>query len=78
MKFTRLLIAAAVLAVLGGLMWWSDRSEKAKEGKSTDTSPKILSLKEDVIRQMEFKPRAGDATVVKKGDNGGRIITLAP
>jgi hypothetical protein len=74
-KFTRLLIAAAVLAVLGGLMWWSDRSEKAKEGKSTDTSPKILSLTQDVIRQMEFKPRTGDTTVVKKGADGKWTIT---
>ena len=34
MKFARLLIAAAILAGLGGLVWWSNRSEDAKAGKA--------------------------------------------
>lgn len=75
MKLTRLLIAAAVLAVLGGAMWWSNRDEKAKEGKSTDTSPKILTLKEEGIQQIDIKPRQGDVTTVKKGEGGHWSIT---
>jgi hypothetical protein len=65
-KFTRLLIAAAVLAALGGVMWWSNRTEAAKEGKTTDTSPKILKLKEESIQQVDIKPRDGETTTVKK------------
>ena len=42
--------------------------EKAKEGKSSDTPPSFGALKEDSIRQIEFLPRAGDTTVVKKGE----------
>jgi hypothetical protein len=65
-KLTRLLIAAAVLAALGGVMWWSNRTEAAKEGKSTDTSPKILTLKEESIQQVDIKPREGETTTLKK------------
>jgi hypothetical protein len=75
-KLTRLLIAAAVLAVLGGVMWWSNRNEKAKEGKSTDTSPKILTLKEEGIQQIDIKPRAGDLITLKK--NNSRWTITAP
>lgn len=67
MKFTRLLIAAGVLAALGGVVWWSNRSEAAKEAKSTDTTPKILKLSEPGIQQIEIKPREGEVTVLKKG-----------
>jgi hypothetical protein len=74
-KVTRLLIAAVLLAALGGLMWWSNRAEKAKEEKSTDTSPKILRLKEESIQQVEFRPRVGEITAVKKGDNNRWTIT---
>ncbi|HXP86687.1 MAG TPA: DUF4340 domain-containing protein [Bryobacteraceae bacterium] len=76
MKLTRLLIAAAILAVLGGVMWWSNRDEKAKEGKSTDTSPKILTLKEEGIQQIDIKPRTGEVTSLKK--TNGRWSITAP
>jgi hypothetical protein len=77
-KLTRLLIAAAVLVVLGGLMWWSNRAETAKEGKPSDTTPKILALKDDTIQQIDIKPREGDTTTLKKVNGKWSITAPKP
>jgi hypothetical protein len=69
MKITRLLIAAVVMAGLGGLVWWSNKQEAAKEGKpAKDAPPQILSLKEGDIRQLEIDHRNGENTIVKRND----------
>jgi hypothetical protein len=71
MKFARVLIAAAVLAALGGVLYWSNRSELAKAGKpDPKAAPKILELKEPDIKQIEIRHRDGEMTVVKKSDAG--------
>jgi hypothetical protein len=76
MKFARVLIAAAVLAVLGGLLYWSNRTEEARAGKpDPKAAPKILELKEPDIKQIEIRHRDGETTVVKKNDAGKWSIT---
>src|SRR5579885_3709106 len=61
---------------MGGALWWSNKSEAAKAAKPpADTSPKILSLKEDDIRQIEIKKRDGTDTIVRKDDAGKWSIT---
>jgi len=76
MKFARLLIAAAVLAGLGGLLYWSNRSEAAKAAKGDPkAAPKILDLKETEIKQIEIRHRAGETTVVKRDGSGKWSIT---
>ena len=45
MKPVRLLIAVALLAAAGLGLWWSNRDEKAKEGKpAADAPPRILEI----------------------------------
>ena len=76
MKPTRLIIAAVVMAGLGGVVWWSNKQEKAKEGKPpADESPKILTLKDTDIRKVEIAHRDGETTVVAKNDSGTWAIT---
>lgn len=76
MKFARLLIAAAILAALGALLWWSNRSEAAKAGKPDPKAPpKILELKDADIKQIEIQHHDGETTVVKKNDAGKWSIT---
>jgi len=76
MKFARLLIAAAVLAGLGGLVYWSNRSEEAKASKPDPKAPpKILELKEADLKQIEIRHRDGETTIVKKDDAGKWSIT---
>ena len=76
MKPVRLLIAVVLLAGLGGAVWWSNRSEAAKAAKpAVDTAIKILSIKDDSVRQVEFKKRDGQDTIVRKDDSGKWTIT---
>jgi hypothetical protein len=76
MKFARVLIAAAVLAGLGGLLYWSNRSEEAKAGKpDPKAAPKILDLKEAEIKQVEIRHRDGETTVVQRDGSGKWSIT---
>src|SRR6266566_597905 len=76
MKVARLLIAAMVLAGLGGLVWWSNKSEAAKASKpDPKAAPKILELKDADIKQIEIRHHEGETTVVKKDGNGKWSIT---
>jgi hypothetical protein len=71
MKMTRLLIAIALMAGLGGLVWWSNKQEAAKEGKpavDANAPPQIVTLSEGDIRQLEVDHRGGENTVVKRND----------
>src|SRR6516165_6333151 len=76
MNFTRLLIAAVVMAGLGGVLVWSNRAEKAKAAKPpADAGPKILSLKDSDIRQIEIAKKDSETTVIKKNGAGQWAIT---
>jgi hypothetical protein len=76
MKPGRLLIAAVLLAGLAGALWWSNRDEKAKEGKpAADAPPKILEIKPDAVKQIDIKRQAGELTSVRFDDKGKWQIT---
>jgi len=78
MKVARLLIAALVLAGLGGVVWWSNKSEAAKATKGDPkAAPKILELKDADIKQIEIVNHDGETTVVKK-DAAGKWSITAP
>jgi len=78
MKVARLLIAALVLAGLGGVVWWSNKSEAAKATKADPkAAPKILELKDADIKQIEIRHHEGETTIVKK-DAAGKWSITAP
>lgn len=78
MKVARLLIAALVLAGLGGVVWWSNKSEAAKATKAdSKAAPKILELKDADIKQIEIRHHEGETTIVKK-DAAGKWSITAP
>jgi hypothetical protein len=71
MKFQGLLVAVALLAGLGGLVYWSNRDKKAKESKgSSDSAPKILTIPEDQVKEVRLKKSGSQATVVRMGNDG--------
>ncbi|MEK7403787.1 MAG: DUF4340 domain-containing protein [Acidobacteriota bacterium] len=76
MRIRGLLIAALVLAVLAGGVWWSNKAKKAEEGKTRpDEAPKILSVPEDQIKTIEIRKSGGETTVVRKNDAGNWEMT---
>jgi hypothetical protein len=75
MRIRGLLIAVTVLAVLGGLVWWSNKT-KTGEGDSpkSEESPKILALKQDEIKMVEIRRTPGEITVVQREGAGPWMI----
>src|SRR5215471_2650867 len=65
MKPKGLIIAVAVLAVLGGATWWSNKKQ-ASAAKSTDTTTKILTIPSDQFQETRIK-KAADTIDVKGG-----------
>src|SRR5690349_9068656 len=54
MKPKGLLVAVALLVVLGGLTWWSNRKQ-ASASKPADTTTKILSIPNDQFQELRIK-----------------------
>jgi len=77
MGLRRLLIAVALLAVLGGLVYWANRAKKAEADKPSSTTPKLLSIAEDQFQKIEIRPSSGEATVLEK-DAAGKWEVTAP
>jgi hypothetical protein len=73
MKPKGLLIAVAVLAVLGGLTWWSNKKQAAASKSTTDTATKILSIPSDQVQEVRVKKPA--ETVDIKLQNGKWQLT---
>jgi len=76
MKFRGLLAAVVVLAALGGVLYWSNRKQKAEAAKpATDTTAKILTIPEDQIKQITLKKTGAETVVLRKGDDGKWQLT---
>ncbi len=77
MKLTRLIVVLVLAGALVGLIVWSNKQEAAKQDKpAADAPPKIVSVKDSDIRQIEVDHRDGENTVVKKNDAGQWQIVL--
>jgi len=77
MKWGRMLAASVLLAGLAAALWWSNRQEKAKEGKpAADAPPKILALGADTIQQIEIRHRGEDPITLKL--NGSQWEMTSP
>ena len=58
--------AGVLLAGLAAALWWSNRDEKAKEGKpAADAPPKILALGADTIQRIDIRHRGEDPVSLK-------------
>jgi len=67
-----LLISAVLLAVLAGLIWWSNKKQAAAS-KTTDTSTKILSIPDDQFQEIRLKKGGADTADLKKENAKWRI-----
>jgi len=79
MRFRGLLIAVATLALLAGAVYWSNRAERAKEGKpAPDAPPQILSLAADQIQRIEIRSAAGEPTALQRNAAGNWEMVTPP
>jgi hypothetical protein len=76
MKIHNLAIAALVLLVLLGTLYWSDHRKTTESAKaSADTPPVILKLNEDSINKLEIKNKDSEPIVLAKNNAGAWQIT---
>ena len=62
-----LLSAVAVLAVMGGLVWWSNKNKEKETAKpATDAPPKILTIPDDQFKEIKLQKKDADPTVLVK------------
>src|ERR1039458_4692753 len=73
MKPTGLLVAVAVLAVLGGLVWWSNKKQAAASKTSTDTSTKLLSIPDDQFQEIKIKKLTGEVQDLRRENGKWRL-----
>ena len=79
MKPKGLLIAVVLLAVLGGLVWWSNRKEAAKASKGTDTNTtKILTIPEDQFQEIRIKKLTNEVINLSKETGKWRLTEPKP
>ncbi|MEO8592131.1 MAG: DUF4340 domain-containing protein [Candidatus Solibacter sp.] len=74
MKPKGLLIAVVLLAVLGGLTWWSNKSQADKAKTPTDAATKLLTLADDQFQEIRIKKVTGERIDLKR-DNGKWAMT---
>ncbi len=75
MKVRGLLAAAVVLVALSGLVYWSNRHEKAAENKPRpDEPPKILTVPEDQFRSVALKKKDGTTVLAKNASGKWEIL----
>jgi Domain of unknown function (DUF4340) len=79
MKPTGLLIAVAILAVLGGAIWYSNKKQASSStAKSpTDTSAKLLTIPADQFQEIRIK-KPTETQDLKLVDGKWRIIEPKP
>jgi hypothetical protein len=68
MKPKGLLIAVVLLAVLSGLVWWSNKKQAATK-PAPDTSTKILSIPDDQFQDIRIKTLANLTIDLSRQDN---------
>ena len=76
MKIHGLVIAACVLLILGGVLYWSNRHPTNKSSNiSADTSPAILKLDQAAITKLELKKKDVEPLSLSKASSGDWQIT---
>src|ERR1035437_6490687 len=74
MKPKGLLIATVLLAVLGGVTWWSNKKEADKAKTPTDTSVKLLTIPDDQFQEIRIQKVTGEVLDLKRESGKWRMI----
>jgi len=75
MKPKGLLIAVVLLAVVGGLVWWSNKSQADKaKAPAADAPAKLLTIADDQFVEIRIK-KVTDELLALKRENGKWLVT---
>src|SRR5580658_7699848 len=74
MKPKGLLLAVALLAVLGGLIWWSNKKQASASKTAATTETKILTIPEDQIQAIKIQHANGDVIELRRDSGKWRIV----
>lgn len=76
MSWRRLVIAVALLAALGGLVWWTNKRKKAEADKPfASATPKLMNIPEDQFQKIEIRKSGAETTVLEKDPSGNWELT---
>jgi hypothetical protein len=78
MKPKGLLIAVVLLAVLGGLTWWSNKTQANKSKTSTDTTTKLLTIPDDQFQEVKIKKVTDELLDLKRENGKWRVTAPKP
>src|SRR5260370_10683334 len=79
MESKGLLTASAILLVLSGVIWWSNKKAATADKTPVETTTvKLLRLPEDQIQNIEIKKRAGEIIQLKRSDSKWLIAAAEP
>ncbi|HUI57697.1 MAG TPA: DUF4340 domain-containing protein [Bryobacteraceae bacterium] len=75
MKPKGLLVSVVLLAVLAGLIVWSNKKQAASASKSpTDTTTKLLTIPDDQFQEIRIKKLTDEVQDLKREDGKWRIV----
>lgn len=78
MKPQGLLIAVALMAVLGGVVLWSNKKQSAAGKTPTDSSTKIFTIADDQFQGIRIKKLTGEVLDLKRDSGKWRIAEPQP
>jgi len=74
MKPKGLLIAVVLLAVLAGVVFWSNKKQEAASKTPADSSTKILNIPDDQLQEVRIKKLTGEVIDLRR-ESGKWLIT---
>lgn len=75
MKPRNLLIAAVLLAILSGAVWYSKQHPPSSSTATPNTSPKLLEVPEKDVQSIDLKKKDGTAVTLQRQAGKWAIIT---
>jgi hypothetical protein len=75
MKFRGLILAALVLIVLAGFLYWSDHKKATETSKPAETTPVVLKVDEAAITGLTIKKKDEAPVVLARTDSNNWKIT---